>query len=241
MRHSQEASTNLPCQHLFDSACWLSARGRLSNGHRQPERTERRILRGAPAVRLPAIGRPSQVTLLVRWSRREGSPGQIRRSSVTSPGFCGLAVMPSGASRGARRPAGRERQRSPAARTSWRRGRPRQGRLETHTGSYPRRPRCPRRPRVLSREMLDTAVPLHGLQVPLCGSFVTQRLRASVAGPGLALVEVSVVEQRYREVLEVLAKVPVTEVAARFGVSRQSVRAWVRSGVRPGSPTSSDD
>jgi transposase InsO family protein len=44
----------------------------------------------------------------------------------------------------------------------------------------------------------------------------------------LALVEVSVVEQRYRAVLEVRARVPVTEVAARFGVSRQSVHSWVR-------------
>jgi transposase len=44
----------------------------------------------------------------------------------------------------------------------------------------------------------------------------------------LALVEVSVVEQRYRAVLEVRAGVPVTEVAARSGVSRQSVHAWVR-------------
>ena len=44
----------------------------------------------------------------------------------------------------------------------------------------------------------------------------------------MALVEVSVVEQRYRAVLEVKAGVPVTEVAARAGVSRQSVHAWVR-------------
>jgi transposase InsO family protein len=44
----------------------------------------------------------------------------------------------------------------------------------------------------------------------------------------LALVEVSVVEQRYRAVLEVRSGVPVTEVAARFGVSRQSVHVWVR-------------
>jgi transposase InsO family protein len=44
----------------------------------------------------------------------------------------------------------------------------------------------------------------------------------------LALVEVSVVEQRYRAVLEVRAGVPVTEAAARAGVSRQSVHAWVR-------------
>jgi transposase InsO family protein len=44
----------------------------------------------------------------------------------------------------------------------------------------------------------------------------------------LALVEVSVVEQRYRAVLEVRAGVPVTEVAARAGVSRQSVHSWIR-------------
>jgi transposase len=44
----------------------------------------------------------------------------------------------------------------------------------------------------------------------------------------LALVEVSVVEQRYRAVLEVRAGVPVTETVARSGVSRQSVHAWLR-------------
>jgi transposase len=43
----------------------------------------------------------------------------------------------------------------------------------------------------------------------------------------LALVELSVVEQRYHAVLEVEAGCPVTEVAARHGVSRQSVHAWV--------------
>jgi transposase InsO family protein len=44
----------------------------------------------------------------------------------------------------------------------------------------------------------------------------------------LALVELSVVEQRYRAVLEARSGVPVTEVAERFGVSRQSVHAWIR-------------
>ncbi|MEU6410324.1 IS481 family transposase [Microbispora sp. NPDC046933] len=38
----------------------------------------------------------------------------------------------------------------------------------------------------------------------------------------------SVLEQRYRAVLEVEAGSPVTEVAERYGVSRQSVHAWVR-------------
>src|ERR1700751_694366 len=44
----------------------------------------------------------------------------------------------------------------------------------------------------------------------------------------LMLWELSVTEQRYRAVLEVLAGVPVTEVADRYGVSRQSVHAWMR-------------
>jgi hypothetical protein len=37
-----------------------------------------------------------------------------------------------------------------------------------------------------------------------------------------------VAEQRYRAVLDVAAGVPVTEVAGRYGVSPQSVHAWVR-------------
>ncbi len=43
----------------------------------------------------------------------------------------------------------------------------------------------------------------------------------------MALVELSVVEQRYRAVLEAAAGVPVSEVAARYEVSRQSVHAWI--------------
>jgi transposase InsO family protein len=41
------------------------------------------------------------------------------------------------------------------------------------------------------------------------------------------LWELSVAEQRYRAVLEVGIGVPVTEVAGRYGVSRQSVHAWL--------------
>ena len=41
------------------------------------------------------------------------------------------------------------------------------------------------------------------------------------------LVELTVTEQRYRAVLEVVAGVPVIEVAERFGVSRQAVDRWV--------------
>ena len=77
--------------------------------------------------------------------------------------------------------------------------------------------------------MLDTPVPPDALQMAV----IRLRCRMSFAGgmrrgPGLALVELSVVEQRYRAVLEAAAGVPVSEVAARFGVSRQSVHAWVR-------------
>ena len=42
------------------------------------------------------------------------------------------------------------------------------------------------------------------------------------------LVELGVVEQRYRAVLEVLDGVAVTDVARRYGVSRQTVHAWLR-------------
>jgi transposase-like protein len=43
------------------------------------------------------------------------------------------------------------------------------------------------------------------------------------------LVELSVVEQRLRAVLEVVQdRLPVTEVAERYGVSRQAVHAWLR-------------
>jgi DNA invertase Pin-like site-specific DNA recombinase len=40
-------------------------------------------------------------------------------------------------------------------------------------------------------------------------------------------VELSVVEQRYHAVMEVISGAPVTEVARRYGVSRQSVHNWL--------------
>ena len=43
----------------------------------------------------------------------------------------------------------------------------------------------------------------------------------------MALVALSVVEQRYRAVMAVLDGARVSEVAAEVGVSRQSVHAWV--------------
>jgi transposase InsO family protein len=52
----------------------------------------------------------------------------------------------------------------------------------------------------------------------------------------LMLWELSVTEQRYRAVLEVMAGVPVTEVADRYGVSRQSVHAWLRRYREEGPP-----
>jgi transposase len=42
------------------------------------------------------------------------------------------------------------------------------------------------------------------------------------------LRELSVVEQRYAAIQEVLGGMPVTEVADRYGVSRQSVHGWLR-------------
>lgn len=45
---------------------------------------------------------------------------------------------------------------------------------------------------------------------------------------GLALVDMSVVEQRYRAVLAVQAGETAGVVAAQFGVSRQSVQNWLR-------------
>jgi transposase len=44
----------------------------------------------------------------------------------------------------------------------------------------------------------------------------------------LALVALSVIEQRYRAVTLVLNGAPVSEVAAEIGVSRQSLHAWTR-------------
>jgi len=43
------------------------------------------------------------------------------------------------------------------------------------------------------------------------------------------LVELGVVEQRYRAVLEVLEDgAPVTAVARRYGLARQTVHEWLR-------------
>jgi transposase InsO family protein len=41
------------------------------------------------------------------------------------------------------------------------------------------------------------------------------------------LVELSVMEQRYHAVMEVISGAPVTEVARRYGVSRQAVHLWL--------------
>ena len=46
------------------------------------------------------------------------------------------------------------------------------------------------------------------------------------------LWELNVVEQRYQAVLQVLDGTPVTEVAQRFGVARQTVHRWVARTVK---------
>ena len=48
------------------------------------------------------------------------------------------------------------------------------------------------------------------------------------------MVELDVVEQRYRAVLEVLEGASVTDVARRYGVSRQTVHGWLRRYAREG-------
>jgi transposase InsO family protein len=64
--------------------------------------------------------------------------------------------------------------------------------------------------------------------VAVIGLLAVRRLRATCSwGPGSVLVELSVVEQRYRAVLAVLAGESVTNVAAQAGVSRQSVHKWL--------------
>jgi transposase-like protein len=51
------------------------------------------------------------------------------------------------------------------------------------------------------------------------------------------LVELGVVEQRYRAVLEVLEKgAPVIEVARRYGVARQRVHEWLARYASGGGP-----
>jgi len=48
------------------------------------------------------------------------------------------------------------------------------------------------------------------------------------------LVELSVMEQPYHAVMEVVSGSPVTEVAGRYGVSRQAVYDWLGRYEREG-------
>ncbi|SRR5260221_8136565 len=48
------------------------------------------------------------------------------------------------------------------------------------------------------------------------------------------LVELSVMEQRYHAIMEVVSGAPVTEVARRYGVSRQAVHGWLGRYEREG-------
>jgi transposase InsO family protein len=53
-------------------------------------------------------------------------------------------------------------------------------------------------------------------------------------GGRAVLVELSVMEQRYHAVMEVISGAPVTEVARRYGVSRQAVHGWLGRYERDG-------
>ena len=48
------------------------------------------------------------------------------------------------------------------------------------------------------------------------------------------LVELSIMEQRYHAVMEVISGAPVTEVAGRYGVTRQAVHLWLGKYQREG-------
>jgi transposase len=54
------------------------------------------------------------------------------------------------------------------------------------------------------------------------------------------LVELSVMEQRCHLVMEVVSEAPVTEVACRYGVSRQAVHLWLGKYRRAGPPGMAD-
>jgi transposase InsO family protein len=69
---------------------------------------------------------------------------------------------------------------------------------------------------------------------PVPFSAVAIAVAGAWGGPRLGLVELSVVEQRYRAVLAVKAGVPKSEVAAQAKVTRQTVHNWVVSYDRDG-------
>jgi transposase-like protein len=48
------------------------------------------------------------------------------------------------------------------------------------------------------------------------------------------LVELSVMGQRHRAVMGVVSQAPVTEVARRYGVSRQALHGWLGRDERDG-------
>jgi transposase InsO family protein len=56
----------------------------------------------------------------------------------------------------------------------------------------------------------------------------------AVEGGRAMLVELSVMEQRYHAVMQVISGAPVTEVARRYGVSRQAVHGWIGKYNREG-------
>jgi transposase len=53
-------------------------------------------------------------------------------------------------------------------------------------------------------------------------------------GGRAVLVELSIMEQRYHAVMEVISGAPVAEVARRYGVSRQAVHGWLGRYEREG-------
>ena len=62
--------------------------------------------------------------------------------------------------------------------------------------------------------------------MPCLAWYTTRRLHLMGDAPCM-IRELNVIEQRYRAVLEVLSGIPVTEVAERYGVVRQTVHRWM--------------
>src|SRR5436305_2348018 len=82
--------------------------------------------------------------------------------------------------------------------------------------------------------MLDVAVAPVAWRLGLIGFSLAVLCGRWRGRPGMALVEMSVVEQRYRAVLAVERGEPKIVVAAQFGVSRQTLHTWLTRYARDG-------
>ena len=81
---------------------------------------------------------------------------------------------------------------------------------------------------MLCQEMPDSSVPVNARNRSVFGNLsAISPCGVGLGRSGLVVVALSVVEQRLDAVRLVLAGATVTEVAARVGVSRQTVHCWL--------------